>query len=86
MTEEEANSNVCVCADDGFRYRLICQTIEDDEGYRIKLSECKSNIVRQHKGEKNEKRGKGPPFESWKKNSSKPLISCIERTTVRSRS
>ena len=75
---------MCVCADEGFRYRVICQTIEADEHYRTELSECKSNIVRNHKGEKSEKSGKGTPSESWKKNPSKPLVSGIERTAVRS--
>ena len=58
---------MCVCADDGIRYRAVCQTIEVDEGYRIKLFECKSNIVRQHKGEKSEKEVRVHPLKVGKK-------------------
>ena len=65
--DEDGDINVCVCTDDGFWYRVICQTKEDNEGYPLKLSEWKYDIVQQHKDGKNEKIGKGPPFESRKK-------------------
>ena len=58
---------MCVCADEGFRYRVMYQTIEANEGYPIELSESKSDIVRNHQGGKSEKTGKGPPLEKWKK-------------------